>query len=69
MSRTTEALEVVTAVLPEVMGLVRDLIGRHGSDVPAIKAELARIRDHGTAWAAADDRGRAELDQMRKAGG
>lgn len=69
MSKTSEVLDVVTAVLPDALGLIRDLIGRHGNNVPAIKTEIARIRDHGKAWEAADERGRAELDQMRKAGG
>lgn len=69
MSKVTDGLALAGAILPDLLGLARDLIGRHGSNVPAMKAEIARIRDYGTAWAAADERGRAELEQMRKAGG
>lgn len=69
MSKVTDGLAFAGAIMPELLGLARDLISRHNGDVDAAKAEMRRIRDYGTAWAASDERGRQELDQMRKAGG
>lgn len=63
-------LGIIQAVLPSVLGLVGDLIAKHGGNVEAIEREITQIRDHSKTWTNARDAMQVELAaQQKKAGG
>lgn len=54
------------AILQELIGLGVDLYKRFHGDAAAAVREIARVRQHGAQFEAADKAARAELEGMKK---
>lgn len=59
-----DALRFLGAIAPELIGLIGDLHDRFKGDPKGVIRELARIREDGSKFLAAETAARAELQKL-----